>query len=99
MTACCYDFVATAQEQQRKLRLDSTLQLTASIISPDKPRPLAPLISVWGDLHSPESTPSYARRSHHLQPAHTVLSPMAADDEGRGSADELCTDLMNQFGL
>ncbi|MGW1550268.1 AlbA family DNA-binding domain-containing protein [Streptomyces sp. NPDC002346] len=99
VTACCYDFVATAQEQQRKLRLDSTLQLTASIISPDKPRPLAPLTSAWGDLPSPESTPSYARRPHHLQPAHTVLPPMAADDEGRSSADELCADLMNQFGL
>jgi hypothetical protein len=97
VTACCYDFVATTQEQQRKLRLDSTLQLTAAIISPDKPRALAPRTSTWGD--EPESTPPYARRPHRIQPAHTVLSPAAADDEGRSSADELCTDLMSQFGV
>ncbi|WP_179499905.1 helix-turn-helix domain-containing protein [Streptomyces sp. WZ.A104] len=99
VTACCYDFVATAQEQQRKLRLDSALQLTAVIISADKPRALAPLTSQWGDLQGRESTLPYARRPHYIQPAHTALSPVSADDEGRGSADELCTDLMNQFGL
>jgi hypothetical protein len=98
VTACCYDFVATAQEQQRKLRLDSTLQLTATIISPDGPRALAPVTSEWGD-DGPERTPSHARRPHYLQPAHTALSPAAADDEGRSSADELCTDLISQFGL
>ncbi|AJE38689.1 AlbA family DNA-binding domain-containing protein [Streptomyces nodosus] len=97
VTACCFDFIATAQEQQRKLRLDSTLQLTAAIISPDGPRALAPLTSTWGD--GPENTPPYARRPHYLQPAHTALSPAAADDEGRSSANELCADLMNQFGL
>ncbi|GGU66976.1 AlbA family DNA-binding domain-containing protein [Streptomyces lavendofoliae] len=97
VTACCYDFVATTQEQQRKLRLDSTLQLTAAIISPEKPRAMAPRTSTWGD--GPESTPPYARRPHRVQPAHTVLSPAAADDEGRSSADELCTDLMSQFGV
>ncbi|MFE4910795.1 helix-turn-helix domain-containing protein [Streptomyces sp. NPDC056652] len=99
VTACCYDFVATAQEQQRKLRLDSALQLTAVIISPDKPRALAPLTSQWGDLQGRESTPPYARRPHYIQPAHTSLSPVSAEEEGRGSADELCMDLMNQFGL
>ncbi|MET8572674.1 hypothetical protein [Streptomyces sp. NPDC004783] len=97
VTACCYDFVATAQEHQRKLRLDSSLQLTALIISPGKPRAMAPLTSTWGD--GAETEPPYARRPHHLQPAHTVLSPAAADEEGRSSADELCTDLMSQFGL
>ncbi len=97
VTACCYDFVATTQEQQRKLRLDSTLQLTAAIISPDKPRALAPRTSTWGD--GAESTPLYARRPHRIQPAHTVLSPAAADEEGRSSADELRTDLMSQFGV
>ncbi|MFI7415579.1 hypothetical protein ACIBU0_43835 [Streptomyces sp. NPDC049627] len=97
VTACCYDFIATAQEHQRKLRLDSPLQLTASITSPDKPRAMTPLTSTWGD--GPETEPPYARKSHHLQPAHTVLSPAAADDEGRSSADELRTDLMSQFGL
>jgi hypothetical protein len=30
---------------------------------------------------------------------HTVLSSAAADDEGGGSADELRTDLMSQFGV
>lgn len=97
VTACCYDFIATAQEHQRKLRLDSSLQLTALIISPGKPRAMAPLTSTWGD--GAETEPPYTRRPHHLQPAHTVLSPAAADEEGRSSADELCTDLMSQFGL
>ncbi|MEU0952523.1 ATP-binding protein [Streptomyces niveus] len=95
VTACCYDLIATAQEQQRKLRLDSTLQLTAVITSLGEPRALAPLTSGWGGLDGRESTPSYVRRPHHIQPAHTVLSPAAADDEGRSSADELRTDLMN----
>jgi hypothetical protein len=53
--------------------------------------------STWGD--GAETEPPYARRPHHLQPAHTVLSPAAADEEGRSGADELCTDLMSQFGL
>ncbi|MET7326108.1 ATP-binding protein [Streptomyces sp. NPDC005549] len=97
VTACCYDFIATAQEHQRKLRLDSPLQLTTLIISPDGPRAMTPLTSTWGD--GAETEPPYARRPHHLQPAHTVLSPAAADDEGRSSADELCADLMSQFGL
>ena len=97
VTACCFDFVATAQEQQKKLRLDSTLQLTAEIFSPDKPRAMAPLTSTWTD--DPEREPSYTRRPYHLQPVHAVLSPAAADDEGRNRADELRTDLMNQFGL
>ncbi|MCM1943487.1 ATP-binding protein [Streptomyces sp. G3] len=99
VTACCFDFVATAQEQQRKLRLDSTLQLTAAIISPDSPRALAPLTSVWSDLDGQESTPSYARRPHHIQPAYTALSPASVEEEGRSSAAELRTDLMSQFGL
>ncbi|MEU8812579.1 hypothetical protein ACN6K5_001567 [Streptomyces violaceoruber] len=99
VTACCYDFVATAQEQQRKLRLDSTLQLTAAIISPDWPRALAPLTSVWSDLDGQESTPSYARRPHRIQPAYQARSPASAEEEGRSSATELCTDLMSQFGL
>jgi hypothetical protein len=95
--ACCYDFVATTQEQQRKLRMDSTLQLAATVISPDKPRPFAPRTSSWSD--GAESTPPYARRPRHIQPAHTVLSPAVADDEGRSSAEELFTDLMSQFGV
>ena len=77
--------------------LDSTLQLTALIISPDQPRAMTPLTSTWGD--GAETEPPYARRPHRIQPVHTVLSPAAADDEGRSSADELCTDLMSQFGV
>lgn len=99
VTACCYDFVATVQEQQKKLRLDSTVQLTAAITSPGTPRALAPLTSAWGDFQVRESTPSYARRPHHLQPVYAPLSPAAADEEGRSSAAELCADLMSQFGL
>ncbi|GAA0454054.1 ATP-binding protein [Streptomyces olivaceiscleroticus] len=95
--ACCYDFVASAQELQRKLRVDSTQHLTATIISPDRPRALAPLTSYWGD--GQESVPAHARRPHYIEHAHAGLSPTSADEEGRSTADELITDLMNQFGL
>ncbi|WP_330242606.1 AlbA family DNA-binding domain-containing protein [Streptomyces sp. NBC_00525] len=97
VTACCCDFVATVQEQQRKLRLDSTMQLTASITSPNGRAAFVPRTSTWG--HGRESTPTHARRPHHLQPVHSVLSPAADDGEGTRSVDELRTDLMNQFGL
>ncbi len=73
VTACCYDFIATAQEHQRKLRLDSTLQLTSLIISPDGPRAMTPLTSTrgrWGGdgaaVH-PQAPPSPAR-SHRALP-------------------------------
>lgn len=99
VTACCYDFVATVQEQQRKLRLDSAQQLTATITSPDKPRALAPITSVWGGIDGAESTPAHARRPHHIQPAHAVLSPATGDEEGQSRAEGVCTDLMNQFGV
>lgn len=97
VTACCCDFVATVQEQQRKLRLDSAMQLTASIISPRGRGAFVPQTSFWGDGR--ETTPPYARLPHQLQPVHTMLSPAAADDEGSRSVDELRTDLMDQFGL
>ncbi|MFP8963233.1 hypothetical protein ACLIYP_22170 [Streptomyces nanhaiensis] len=97
--ACCYDLVAAVQGLQRKLRLDSTQQITVTITPTGGPRALAPLTSVFGDVYGPGSTPPYARRPHHIQPVHALFSPAAGDDEGRGIAEEVHTDLMNQFGL
>ncbi|CAM5578697.1 hypothetical protein STENM327S_05940 [Streptomyces tendae] len=97
VTACCYDFIATAQEHQRKLRLDSTLQLTSLIISPDKTQGHGTAhldLGRWGGDGAavrPQAPPSPAC-SHRAFPS-------AADDEGRCSADELRADLMSQFGL
>ncbi|WP_030597092.1 hypothetical protein [Streptomyces rimosus] len=96
---CCYDLVTTVQELQRKLRLDSTLQITAALTTPSGPRAMAPLTSAFHDVTGLDSTPSFARRPHHLQPVHALLSPAAGDDEARTTAEELHADLMNQFGV
>ncbi|MFI1890701.1 helix-turn-helix domain-containing protein [Streptomyces jumonjinensis] len=95
--ACSHDLVATVQQLQRSLRLDSTQQMTATITTTGKPRALAPFTDVHGIGR--DSTPPFARRPHHIQPVHTLLSPTAGDDEGRSTAEEIRTDLMNQFGL
>ncbi|AXK36577.1 ATP-binding protein [Streptomyces armeniacus] len=95
--ACCRDFVATVQELQRALRLDSAQQLTASIVAPHGPRALAP--TTYDSTFHREGTPPYARRPHTVQAVHTVLSPASEDQEGQTRVTELHTDLMNQFGL
>lgn len=96
--AGCGDFVAAIQEVQRKLRLDSTQQITATIYASNGPGALEPRTAgFFGDGR--ESTPAYARSPHHIQPVHTLLSPIADDEEAARVAEELSNDLMSQFGL
>ncbi|MGP3749824.1 AlbA family DNA-binding domain-containing protein [Streptomyces sp. IBSNAI001] len=96
--AGCGDFVAATQELQRKLRLDSTHQIVATIYASNGPRALEPRTAgFFGDGR--ESTPPYARSPHHVQPVHTLLSPIAGDEEAGHVAEELSNDLMSQFGL
>ena len=59
VTACCYDFVATTQEQQRKLRLDSTLQLTGRLYLRTNPE-------LWHRAPPPGATD---RKAHRRTPA------------------------------
>ncbi|MEB8342586.1 AlbA family DNA-binding domain-containing protein [Streptomyces endophyticus] len=98
LQSCCYDIVALVQEHQRELRLDSTQQLTVTLVAPHGPRPLeASTASYWG--HGMEGVPEYSRRSHHTQPVHAVLSPAGSDTEASGAADLLHRDLLAQFGI
>ncbi|MEV7899478.1 AlbA family DNA-binding domain-containing protein [Streptomyces cyaneofuscatus] len=96
--AGCGDLIAAVQEVQRKLRLDSTQQIIATIYASNGPGPLEPRTAgSFGDGR--ESTPPYARTPHHIQPVHTLLSPIAGDEEAGHAAQELTNDLMSQFGL
>ncbi|MFI0596719.1 helix-turn-helix domain-containing protein [Streptomyces griseus] len=97
VAAACGDFLTIVQELQRKLRLDSTQQITATIYASDGPGALEARTAYFGDGR--ESTPSYARRPHHIQPVHTLLPPIADDEEAARVSEELSNDLMSQFGL
>ncbi|MFD4233359.1 helix-turn-helix domain-containing protein [Streptomyces sp. NPDC058542] len=97
VTATCADFVAIVQEMQRKLRLDSTQQITATIYASDGPEALEPRTADFDGGR--ESTPPYTRRPHHIQPVHTLLPPIADNEEAARVSEELSTDLMSQFGL
>ncbi|MET7312788.1 ATP-binding protein [Streptomyces sp. NPDC005571] len=97
LEAGCGDFVAATQELQRKLRLDSTQQIIATIYASNGPGALEPRTAVFGDGR--ESTPPYARKPHHIEPVHTLMSPIADDEEAMRVAEELSNDLMSQFGL
>ncbi|RPK93666.1 hypothetical protein EES46_05415 [Streptomyces sp. ADI98-10] len=68
------------------------------IYASNGPGPLEPRTTgPFGDGR--ESTPPYARIPHHIQPVHTLLSPIAGDEEAGHAAQELTNDLMSQFGL
>ncbi|MEU3603669.1 ATP-binding protein [Streptomyces sp. NPDC006798] len=95
--AGCGDFLGAILELQRKLSLDSTQQIIATIYASNGSRALEPRTAGFGD--GGEITPPYARNPHHIQPAHTLLSPIADDEEAAHVAKELSNDLMSQFGL
>ncbi|MEV1049292.1 ATP-binding protein [Streptomyces sp. NPDC049916] len=97
VTAACDDFLITIQELQRKLSLDSTQQITATIYASNGPWALEARTAAFGDGR--ESTPPYTRRPHHIQPVHTLLPPIADDEEVARVSEELSNDLMSQFGL
>ncbi len=97
VAAACDDFLITIQELQRRLSLDSTQQITATIYASNGPWALEARTAVFGDGR--ESTPPYTRRPHHIQPVHTLLPPIADDEEVARVSEELSNDLMSQFGL
>ncbi len=97
VTAACNNFLITIQELQRKLRLNSTQQITATIYASNGPWALEARTAVFGNGR--ENTPPCTRRPHHIQPVHTLLPPIADDDEVARVSEELSNDLMSQFGL
>jgi hypothetical protein len=94
--ACCLDACALVLELARRLRLDSGLQLNATLAGP---APGMPLIPVVVDSLGFTEVPGHAHRPHTIQPVTTTVLPTAADQALQESAQELFTDLMNQFGL
>ncbi|MEU9671088.1 ATP-binding protein [Streptomyces bobili] len=93
---CCRDLCALVREQARHLRLDSGLLLNAALTT-DTPN--VPLIPVVVDGFGFTDVPDHARRPHRTQPVTTTLLPADGDQALTESAQELFTDLMNQFGL
>ncbi|MFE4960748.1 helix-turn-helix domain-containing protein [Streptomyces sp. NPDC056653] len=95
--ACCRDLAATALELALRLRVDSVLNLTATIAATAPSMPLAPVVSEYGGAFT--SVPDYARHPHRIQPVTTTLTPVDGDEVLGEAAQELFTDLMTQFGL
>lgn len=98
LEASCYDLVASVQQLQRTLRLDSAQQVTVAVLPPHGPQAMALAESPLG-LYGEEKVLPSARRPHHLQAVHTVLSPIVSDDQARHGAEEVLTDLLHQFGI
>jgi hypothetical protein len=93
--ACCRDAVAVAHELARHLRVDSAVHLTATIATLH-PTPLVPIVTEYGGFRR---VPDHARRPRRIQPVAATVTPAADEDLLRTSAQEVFTDLMNQFGL
>ncbi|MGY0055009.1 nSTAND1 domain-containing NTPase [Streptomyces sp. LZ34] len=95
--ACCRDVCALTSELARHLRLDSGLLLNAAIAAGTSKN--VPLIPVVVDFPGFTDVPDHARHPHKIQPVTTTLLPADGDQALKESAQELFTDLMNQFGL
>ncbi|MEU3297907.1 ATP-binding protein [Streptomyces longwoodensis] len=99
--ACCRDLTATAWELARRLRMDSALQLTATLTavtpSPTTLMPsMVPVIPVFGGF---TDVPDHARHPRRIQPVTGTLTPLDEAEVLAQTAQELFTDVMNQFGL
>ncbi|WP_318205872.1 hypothetical protein [Streptomyces sp. SCL15-4] len=99
--ACCRDLTTTAWELARRLRVDSALQLTASLatvtLSPTTPPPaLVPVVTGFGGF---TDVPGHARHPRRIQPVTATLTPLDEVEALQETAQELFTDVMNQFGL
>lgn len=95
--ACCRDLCTLTSELARQLRLDSGLLLHATVTA-GTPKTV-PLIPVVMDPYGFTDIPDHARHPHTIQPVTATLLPADADQALKDSAQELFTDLMNQFGL
>ncbi|MGI5372577.1 hypothetical protein [Streptomyces iakyrus] len=99
--ACCRDLTNAAWELARRLRVDSALQLTATLAvvtsSPTTPTPaLVPVVTGFGGF---TDVPNHARHPRRIQPVTATLTPLDEAEALAGTAQELFTDVMNQFGL
>ncbi|MEV0695488.1 ATP-binding protein [Streptomyces sp. NPDC050388] len=97
--ACCREVCAPARELARRPRVDSAPQLTATLTAV-APSPAAPaLVPVATYDHAFTQTPDHARRLRRIRPATGTLTPADDAEALQENAQELFTDLMNQFGL
>ncbi|MFG3304893.1 hypothetical protein [Streptomyces wuyuanensis] len=94
--AACRDALALARELGRRLGVDSTAHVTATITTAE-PAPLTP--DITEHVVGYKDTPDHARRPRRIQPVTALVTPADTDDVLRESAQETFTDLMNQFGL
>lgn len=96
---CCRDLCATAWELARRLRVDSALQLTATLtaVTPSPPPPaLVPVVTGFGGF---TDVPGHIRHPRRIQPVTATLTPLDEGEVLHETAQELFTDVMNQFGL
>lgn len=95
--ACCRDICTLTSQLARHLRLDSGLLLNATIAAGmERNTPLLPVVQ---DFPGFTDIPDHARRPHKVQPVTTTFLSADGDEALKESAQELFTDLMNQFGL
>lgn len=97
LDACCHDLCILTSQLARHLRLDSSLLLHATVTT--GLHKAVPLIPVTVDHPGFTSVPDGARYPHTIQPVTASLLPTDTDEALQGSAQELFTDLTNQFGL
>lgn len=97
LDACCRDLCILTSQLARHLRLDSSLLLHATVTT--GLHKAVPLIPVTVDGPGFTSVPDGARYPHTIQPVTASLLPTDTDEALQDSAQELFTDLTNQFGL
>lgn len=97
LDACCRDLCILTSQLARHLRLDSSLLLHATVTT--GLHKAVPLIPVTVDHPGFTSVPDGARYPHTIQPVTASLLPADTDEALQNSAQELFTDLTNQFGL
>lgn len=93
--ACCRDVLASARELARHLGVDSSVHVTAAIVTAE-PTPMTPIVTEQGSFRS---VPDRARRPRRIQPVTALVSPADEDDLLRETSQETFTDLMHQFGI
>ncbi|WP_051816381.1 hypothetical protein [Streptomyces sp. NRRL WC-3744] len=97
---CCRDLCTTAWELARRMRVDSALQLTATLTavtpSPTTPPALVPVVTGFGGF---TDVPGHTRHPRRIQPVTATLTPLEENEALHETAQELFTDAMNKFGL
>ncbi|MEW2621295.1 hypothetical protein [Streptomyces sp. NPDC048106] len=74
-----------------------TAKLTAVTAAPIAPPPaLVPVVTGFGDF---TNVPDHARHPRRIQPVTATLTPLDEGGALEETAQELFTDVMNQFGL